>query len=82
MVPGGVRRRSERWRVVRGPEREKWRAETRTWFVETVPSRLPVAACEARTDARALCAWHNFDLAARNETLVPQRRERNGESNA
>ena len=59
MVHGGARRRSERWRVVRGFEREQYRAETRTWYVETVPSRLPVAACEAREDARLLVRTHN-----------------------
>jgi len=55
MVVGGARRRSERWRVVPGFEH----AAARTWFVETVPSRLPVAACEAREDARLLVRTHN-----------------------
>lgn len=73
MVPGGARRRSERWRVVRGFEREGSRS--RTWYVETVPSRLPVAACEARVDARALVAGHNFDVRTQLERKARQRSE-------
>ena len=56
MVHGGARRRSERWRVVPGFEQV---AARRTWFVETMPSGLPVAACEAREDARLLVRTHN-----------------------
>jgi len=61
MVYGGVRRRLERWRVVRGGGDHT----SRVWRVETVPSGLSVAVCEARVDAQLLVREHNWEVGRR-----------------